>query len=207
MFGENPREGFFEDSKFMHPDLAFQITFPIGWRTLNTKQAVMAANEQGDAVMQLTLAQGQATPDAAAQAFFAQEGIAGSPRRTTVNSLVAVSGDFTATTDQGQVNGSALFVQHGGNVYQLLGYGGNTWNQNVRAVRASMGTFDRLTDRAALSVTPNRLEIITLDRDMTLQQFTSRYPSVVPEERIALINQVTAQTVLRRGTKMKRVVN
>ena len=41
-FGDNPREGFFEQSVFYHPELKFRFEFPQGWKTNNQKQAVAA---------------------------------------------------------------------------------------------------------------------------------------------------------------------
>ena len=40
VYGENPREGYFQGSTFLHPELKFQLTFPAGWQTQNTPQAV-----------------------------------------------------------------------------------------------------------------------------------------------------------------------
>ena len=40
MFGTNPREGFFSDKFFHHPDLAFRIPVPAGWKGQNTRAAV-----------------------------------------------------------------------------------------------------------------------------------------------------------------------
>src|SRR5437773_7804908 len=33
VFGNNPREGYFKDNQFFHPDLRFRVTFPEGWTT------------------------------------------------------------------------------------------------------------------------------------------------------------------------------
>ena len=41
VFGENPREGFFQGNAFYHPDLRFQLAFPRGFKTQNQKQAVV----------------------------------------------------------------------------------------------------------------------------------------------------------------------
>jgi predicted Zn-dependent protease len=61
VFGENPREGYFKDSQFYHPDLRFRMTFPAGWRTFNTRQVVAAQPTQEDAQILLTAGPG-ATP-------------------------------------------------------------------------------------------------------------------------------------------------
>ncbi|HEX9106481.1 MAG TPA: M48 family metallopeptidase, partial [Longimicrobiales bacterium] len=55
-YGADPRQGFFQGARFVHPALRFQITFPEGWKTQNLAQAVAAASPRQDAVEQLTLA-------------------------------------------------------------------------------------------------------------------------------------------------------
>ena len=75
VFGENPREGFFDAAtSSVQPELGFQVRFPQGWKTTNQKQAVGAISPREDAVVVVSLS-GQSSPQAAAQAFFAQQGI------------------------------------------------------------------------------------------------------------------------------------
>jgi len=70
-FGPDPREGYFVGNAFYHPELAFSLRFPQGWRTSNQKQAVGAISPGEDAVVVLTLAEGS-SPREAAQRFFSQ---------------------------------------------------------------------------------------------------------------------------------------
>jgi predicted Zn-dependent protease len=110
VYGENPRNGFFRENQFLHPDLRFRLDFPQGWQTQNMSQAVLAGSPQQDALIQLTLATG--TPDQAANAFFGQQGIAASQvSRQTINGLSAVTGYFQAQTQQGQLAGFATFIR------------------------------------------------------------------------------------------------
>lgn len=206
VYGENPRNGFFEENVYKHPDLAFQVSFPASWQTANQRQAVVGASEQQNAIIQISLAEA-ATPGAAAQAFFAQQGVAGSSRSTSVNGLPAAAGDFSATTEQGTLSGTAAFVAHGGNVFQLLAYGTTDgWSRHGSAARGALGSFQRLTDRAALDIQPMRLSVVEIDRSMTLQEFANRYPSVAPVEELALINQAEPSQRFASGTLLKRVV-
>src|SRR4029077_3299620 len=46
VYGNNPREGYFKDTEFFHPDLRFRITFPAGWTTNNGKQTVVAVSRE-----------------------------------------------------------------------------------------------------------------------------------------------------------------
>ena len=47
VYGENPRQGYFREDAFYHPDLRFQLRLPDGWQTQNTPQAVIAVAPQG----------------------------------------------------------------------------------------------------------------------------------------------------------------
>ena len=205
-FGENPREGFFRGGLFLHPDLRFQLQFPDGWKTLNTKQAVAAQSPQQDAILQLTL--GQGSPDQAARQFFGQQGIQSSNvSNTSINGNPAVSGYFAAQTEQGQVQGIVSFVQYGSTTYQLLGYTPAAQMRTYDATfRRTIGSFTRLTDPAALNVQPAKVELVRVPRQMTIEEFTRQYPSSVPAEQVAIINGVDPGASLAAGQMAKRVV-
>jgi predicted Zn-dependent protease len=208
VYGENPRAGFFRESVFYHPDLRFHLSFPQGWQVQNTAQAVMAGSPQQDAVIQLTLASGQGA-DAAAQAFFSQQGLAaGQVQRTTLNGSAAVVGQFQAQTSQGVLEGLAAFIDYGGHTYQILGYGpAGGFSRNAGLVEQTIRSFGPETSPAVLNVQPNRISIVRTDRTMTLSAFNQRYPSVIGLEELAVLNQVAdASSSIPAGTLMKRVV-
>src|SRR5438876_202124 len=113
VFGNNPREGYFKENQFFHPDLRFRVTFPEGWNTNNGKQAVIAVSPQQDAMVEVSVAK-EPTADAAARAFLAQQGLtSGYPVRTGVGGLPAVTAGFAAATDNGTLRGPGLFVESG----------------------------------------------------------------------------------------------
>jgi predicted Zn-dependent protease len=207
IYGANPREGFFRDTRFLHPELAFEITFPAGWKTANQKHAVMALSPEQDAMVEVTLA-GSATLDAAASAFFDPRTMRGpTPRRTRIGGYPAIAGEFVATTEQGELAGMAAFVEHERGVFRILGYGTpQTWSARDRPVGESVASFARLTERAALDIQPMRLAIVRLPGPMSLSEFVARYPSEVPREQVALINQAELTTQYPAGALLKRVV-
>jgi predicted Zn-dependent protease len=206
IFGENPREGFFRNALFLHPDLKFQIAFPEGWQTQNTKQAVAAMSPGQDAIVQLSL--GQGSPSQAAQQFFNQQGVqSSSVSSNPVNGNPAVSGYFSATTEQGQVQGIVSFVQYGSATYQLLGYTPAAKMRTYDATfRQSIGSFARLTDQSALDAQPARVALVRVSRRMTVAEFNRQYPSTVAVEQVAVINGVDPGGSLEAGTMAKRVV-
>jgi predicted Zn-dependent protease len=209
VYGPDPRQGYFQPgNQFIHPELAFRITFPDGWQTANQPQAVMAGSPQQNALMQLTLSQGS-SPDAAATAFISQEGLQPTqPRRETLNGLNAVTTQFTAQTQQGAVSGMAAFVELGGRVYEILGYGlQQGWSSNSGSVQRSLGSFARVTDRALLEVEPMRIDIVRTDRAMTLSEFGQRNSGPATMEELVLLNQATGPDQrYPAGTLLKRVV-
>jgi predicted Zn-dependent protease len=208
VFGENARQGFFRGALFLHPELAFQMEFPAGWQTQNTNQAVFALSPDKDAVIQLSLGQG-ASIDSAAQSFLGQSGVRpGSTQRDAVNGLPAVWASFAATTSNGaEIRGLVVFLAYNDLIYQTLGYTTPGKRSGYDAAfRRTFNSFDRLTDPAALSVQPARIEVVRLDRAMTLEQFAERYPSSVPIATLELINGVESGATIPAGESVKRVV-
>ena len=207
VFGPDPRDGYFDGALFLHPRLRLRFTFPDGWQTQNQRQAVAGINPDQNAMIQVAIAT-QPTPDAAMEAFLTQEGVGYSnSRRTTINGLRAATADFQVAVEQTTLSGSIAYVAYDGRVYQLLGYGTTDgWRATRDVVQRSFGTFAELRDRAALAVQPLRVDIVTLPRAMTLEEFSRRYPSEIPLERLVLINQFDAGETVPAGTKLKRVI-
>jgi predicted Zn-dependent protease len=207
VFGLNPREGFFRANVFYQPELKFAYEFPEAWTTKNMKQAVSGVSPQQDAIIQITLSR-ESTPAEAADTFLAQSGItAAGVQKTEIHRLPAVTGQFSVRTEEGVLQGMAAFVSYDGNIYQILGYSTlQGWPGYAGVVERSLYSFDRLTDRSILSVQPMRIRIVTLEQDMRLEEFAERFPSAVPLETLALVNQVETGAVLRAGQLAKRVV-
>jgi predicted Zn-dependent protease len=209
VYGVNPRNGFFRDGLFLHPDLRFQMNFPGQWRTQNLAQMVMAVSPQQNAALQLTLAQDN-TVDAAAQRFLRQQGIqAGQTTRPTINGLPAILASFRAQTEQQVIQGLVGFIAHEGRIYQIIGYSPAAVYANFDQVfQQSIRTFAPLRDAQALNVQPNRMRIVRTTEAMTLTQFNQRFPSTIPVAELAVLNQVEgAQSLIPAGTPVKRVTN
>src|SRR5438309_1961579 len=207
VFGNNPREGYFKENQFFHPDLRFRVTFPEGWTTNNGKQAVIAVSPQQDAMVEVSVAK-EPTADAAARAFLAQQGLtSGYPVRTSVGGLPAVTAGFAAATDNGTLRGTVLFVEHGGAVYRLVGYATDArWPGVQVTVERALQSFARLTDPAALAVQPQRVDIVRIDRRTTIEELARQRPSPVPAATLALVNQVEPLTPLESGRLVKWIV-
>jgi predicted Zn-dependent protease len=208
IYGVNPRNGFFRDGLFLHPDLRFQLRFPAGWQTQNLAQSVMAVSPQQNAAIQLTLS-GDPNPQTAAQRFLQQQGIqAGQTTSQTINGNPAIVASFRAQTQETVVQGLASWISYDGRIYQILSYSPvAVFAQAQPIFQQSIGSFAQLTDPQALAVQPNRIQIVTLQRNLTLAQFNAQYPSAIPIAELAVINRVpTPETVIPAGSQLKRIV-
>jgi predicted Zn-dependent protease len=206
IFGPNPREGFFRQTQFLHPDLKFQLDFPTGWQTQNQAAAVVGISPQQDAIVVLALA-GTATPSQALSEFMNQQGVQSQGGSSgSINGLAAASGAFTANTQDGVLAGNVAFISLDGRTFRLLAYTPQQQYGSYRGAFAqSLGSFRRLTDPAALAVQPVHVRLVRIPRAMTLQEFHAAYPSTIPVAQVALINGVEPATTLAAGTLVKRV--
>ena len=206
VLGENPRQGFVEGNTFYHPDLRFQFSFPRGWKTQNSPAAFIMGEPNGQAVLQLTLAQ-EPSAEAAARKLAQTQGV-----QVTRSGAVTVGGypgyrvEGTAQQQNGQVGFSGTFVEYGGNVYQFLGLtAANALSRYADEFRGTAESFDRLTASRFLNVEPVRLEVVTTSGRTTLQQLlrSRELPIGLSAEEIAIMNQVELTEPIPAGRAVK----
>jgi predicted Zn-dependent protease len=206
VFGDDPRQGYFKDELFLHPEMKFRLRFPTGWKTRNQRTAVTAVSKEQEAALQLTLA-AEETASAGQDKFYTTEGVSRvSDWPRPLPSLPTRASRFRASTQQGTVEGLAAFVEHDGKVFRLLGYAPqNKWSEHQTAVGDAIASFARLTDSKVLGVKPNRLKIVKVPSSMSLSSFASRYGSVVPVGSLAVLNNVESDARLAAGRSYKVV--
>ncbi len=209
VFGEDPRQGYFKDGVFYHPDLKFELTFPAGWPTENKPEGVLAASPQSNAAVQLRLAGKGTSAETVATSFFTQQGLQASGTSSSqINGLPARSGNFQAQLQDGTtVVGTAAFIEYGEYTYMIMGYTLPAQTQLAAAIQQTTRTFKPLTNPAYLNVQAARVDVVKAPREMTLDQFNRQYPSSIPIGQLATINGLDdANGTLRQGQMVKRVV-
>jgi predicted Zn-dependent protease len=207
VYGENPRDGYFKDARFVHPEMAFEVRFPEGWTTENQRTAVGAVSPAKDALVVLTLAQGAADPATALRTFLTQEGVRGGRvREDVVYGEPSARASFVATTADGELSGEALFVRHRDMVFRVVAYAApGKWNGYAAQAGRTLDSFAPLGDAAILAAEPARIEVVRVSRTMSLEDFNATYPSVVSLEELARINRLHAGATVAAGTRLKRV--
>lgn len=209
VYGADPREGYFRDRLFLHPELAFQWEIPQGWKGINQKSAVAAVSPDESSAVLLDVVTDSSDPRGALRSFLSQEGVEGGSVDTgDLHGLPAARARFSMTKD-GDVayRGQVVFVRHQGTMYRLLGVSAPaSWEDASGPVAASLASFRPLTDRAVLGVEPWRLDVVRVPRAMTLEAFYDRYPSVIPLAEVAALNRLEPTARVEAGTRLKRVV-
>ena len=208
VFGEDPRAGYFQQTSFIQPTMKFRFDFPSGWKTQNGAEQVIGQSAQGDAQIALSLA-GNVAPQTALAKFLQQQGVqAGQTYTTPINGNAAAVGQFVAQNQDGsQLAGYVGYISQDGTTYQLIAITPRANIQNYDAAfRATIGSFQRVTDARLLNARPQRVRVVTLRSAMTLTQFNQQNPSVIPMAQLALINAVEPNEMLKAGTMVKRVV-
>jgi predicted Zn-dependent protease len=99
------------------------------------------------------------------------------------------------------------FVQMGNQVYQLLGFSqAGNWGRYANDVARAMQSFQRVSGRELGRVEPWKVDLVRLSQPMTLREFDRQYPSTVPLEKVALLNNVDLDAQLVAGQLVKRVI-
>jgi predicted Zn-dependent protease len=208
VYGENPRHGYFVGSRFLHPDMAFELTFPTGWKTVNQTSVVAAIAPSDDAVVMLGVAEGGATPDAELRDFLRADGVTGGTiRQNESGGIRTARAPFEATTQDGVLSGEVAFVSYAGVTYRLVGYAAQAnWSRHAAAVAATISSFGSVTDPQVLGVQPLQLRMTRVNEAMSLNSYVQRYPQPVSVEELAHLNRVSPGAVLSAGTRLKTVV-
>jgi predicted Zn-dependent protease len=206
-FGPDPRDGFFTDNRFDHPELRFRFEFPPGWKTVNAREVVFAGSGDQRALVQITLAR-ETDLDAAARRFFSPQDVsAGAPWVRQIHGLPTESRGFRRSIEGGIVQGMVAFVRHSGRVYQIEGMAAQeSWEGYEGIILDSMASFRKLTDPAALEARPDRVKIVRLAESGTIAEIARQYPVTVPVETLARINNVDPGDRLEAGRQVKLIV-
>jgi predicted Zn-dependent protease len=194
-FGNNPREGFSEGSRFYHPEFGFQMEFPAGWRIDNAREAVVATQPQRQGTLQLTVA---VTPRGMTAGDYvralASRGLV--PLRTRAVQIHGYSAILATYS-----GASAGFIEFREKIYQIVGVG-----RGRDAFEQTVQSFDRITDERILNVEPDRLTIYNAKDGDTLRSVAEqrRNPRVTADD-LGVLNRMAIDQPITPGRLVKLV--
>jgi predicted Zn-dependent protease len=208
-FGDDPRQGFVENSVFYHPDLKFRFPIPSGWKSQNSPEQFQMAEPNGKALLAFLGVPGNSL-DEAAQTLAKQIGITpGNAQRTTINGFPALvfEGDQQASS-QSQATPAhvqSFLIQDGKSVFAFVGLAtAATFGTYAPQFASTVQGYQRLTDASKLNRQPEHIHIKQAKTATTLSQALSA--NGVPSKRLeeeAILNGLQLSDRLSAGTLFK----
>lgn len=209
LYGDDPKQGVIEGTRFRHPDLRLAFTAPSGFGMENGANAVSVTGSGGQA----QFSGGAYSGDLASyiDKVFATLGGGGSVppgevRRTTINGLPAAWRTIRASTQSSQVDATVFAYDFGGGKayhFLLLTAAG----QGIGSFAPMVQSIQRLSPQEAAAIKPRRISVITVKSGDTVQSLSRRmaYPDQ-QLDRFLTINALNARSVLRPGQKVKIII-
>jgi predicted Zn-dependent protease len=207
VFGQDPRQGYFEGSQYYHPGIAFQMTFPAGWKTQDSRQSVLAQSPDQASMIQLNLVDTGGKSPADYVAALQSAGKIGGAQggNETIGGFPAWIGRLQAQDANGQamVLDAAFIQKTPQQMFQVLGQPG----LNESAILASARSFRPLSDPARLHPEPDRVKVVTAPRSGTFQQVISGLgPQAANVDQEAILNNTYPDQPVNAGELIKIVV-
>lgn len=206
---DDPSQGIFRGTRFLHPDLDFTLYFPDGWTPVNTPQAVGAFTPRRDARIALELAGDGGDPEAVAHVYLNKhlpEVNATLERAAslTISGRPAYEALASVPTPAGILLAQLTFVPLGGRIYLLStvapapafgGYRGRA-AATVRSLRP-------LKEEERSGIRVMRLCSIRAEEGESLEEISRRARNELDLQRTAVMNGLFTETRLRKGQLLK----
>jgi predicted Zn-dependent protease len=213
MYGEDPKQGYVENSVFYHPELKFQLNVPQGWKTQNSPQQFQMAPEDGKAMMVLSLASGSSLQDAKASTIKENNLTVMESTDMNVNGLPAIAmlSDVNPVGQNGQpAQGEVLkvltyLIEYNKAIYKIHGLSTKKdFNFHFASFQSSMKSFKVLTDQSKINKQATYIKVVTVPSNATLQQHlnNNNMPSTKHQE-LAILNGLELNDVVESGTILK----
>lgn len=209
VFGDDPRAGFFEENRFYHPGLAFQMILPSGWKTVNSSASLMATSEEWGARIQLTLGTSHdstLTPAEYVDSLRIRQSIVGATGRTEqFRDYPAWIGTVVMQGEGGQATMPAGFVRiRPGQFLEVLGQSKSV--QGIDQIYQSIRSIAALRDPARLKATPDLLSNDRAGRTATFATIWSDFGALaIGVEDGAILNSTRGTVQVTAGTPIKKV--
>ncbi|NND07712.1 MAG: M48 family metalloprotease [Saprospiraceae bacterium] len=210
IYGNDPRQGYVDNSMFYHPELKFQFPIPADWQTINTPSQVQMAPKDGNALMLLTLAQAETLEAASAAVLENYKLTLVEKKSLTLNGMKAMAmvADQVNEQTQEKIRVLTYLISYNGLIYNFFGVAKfEAFDNMIPYFNKTMRNFKQLTDQAKINKKPERISIKSAPRTTSLESLLKR--DRMPEDRLkelALINGFSLDQQLTRGDLYKIIV-
>ncbi len=197
--GEDPAQGVFQESRFMHPELDLALDFPADWQTQNTAEAAGATSPGEDALVALRFARQDASlDDGVKEAQQKDEELAF--ERFEIRGLPAAR---TQARGRGEV-AQVTLIGYRGHVFAVVGQSRASSAADYAGVfDATARSFRALRQSERAAIRESRLRVRAARAGETPAAIAKRTGSTWGAEEVAVANAVKVDAAFRGGQQVK----
>jgi predicted Zn-dependent protease len=194
VFGDDPRQGFVENSRFYHPALKFMFPVPSGWKLENLPAQVQIISGDEQAAILFNMGS-EATPGAEARKFLKESGATVlSQKETSVNGLKCLVLASSLASQSGVLTVLSYFINRDSSVFVFHGFcARDNFTARQKDFQQTMNGFQTLRDADKLAVQPDRIRVKTISRRMTLRQALKELGT--PEADLKKLSQINGKAL------------
>lgn len=209
---EDPAQGIFRGTRFLHPDLGFTLYFPDGWTPVNTAKAVGAFTPRRDARIALELAGDGEDPEAVAHTYLGKH-LGETRARIEKGAAITIGGRpayealASVPTAAGTLLAQLTFVPLGGRIYVLSTVASAPAFNGYRGrAAATVRSLRPLEDAERAGIQVLRLRSIRAEEGETLEEVSRRARNALDLQRTAVANGLFTEARLQKGQVLKVAV-
>ncbi len=197
--GPDPRRGYVQGARFVHPRAGFAVTFPRGWPVERDQTGALALAPDGAALVMVGVSP---LPDAttATAAFFTTPGLVhGASETVRVGRRAGLATAFRVPDARGDVAGVVTFLGPGPGLVMIAAFAtAASWGLHSEGAAQVVSSVRDPTAREA-AVAPVRLSVRVLDAPATLRELDPSGPTAW----LAQLNRVAPDVELPPGRPVK----
>ena len=209
LIGEDPADGTFMDSRFVHPTLGITLRFPAKWQTRNTPRAAVAHTQDKEAALLLSVAGKGDDPVRVARDAEKEAGVRLLERATVleINGLQAVRSTVAIQDSRSPMTLDLTWIAHAGIVYRILGISPTPRIGVYRPLfDQTVSSFRAMTEADTAQIREIRLRVATVRDGERPAEIARRTRSAWSADEIAVANGLAAGAPLAAGQLIKVAV-
>ena len=206
--GNDPAQGLFRDTLFLHPKLNLALQFPGSWATVNQRDVVAGQSSDRRALITMHLVGPSRDPRLAGQEFIERHGVnVAQARNVTIGGHRAFQIAGSASTQQGELGVLITWIDHPSGVMRITGVTPvATFTTFEDVFSKTAASFRSLRNEERMSVTERRLRSSAARSGESLQALGQRSKNHWSLEETAIVNGLRADTSLSSGQLIKITV-
>jgi predicted Zn-dependent protease len=207
-YGDDPKQGFVDGRKFVHPGYRLAFQAPPGFYLVNGARAVSISGQSGKGEMASAPYSGDLS--AYVKTVFAglseqQRLVPDAIRTTTINGIPAAYG--TLRTDTSEGSRDVFVIAYAWGPRQAFHFTTISQAGQAGAFDPMFNSMRRITIGEAGAVRARKLAVVTVRKDDTLQSLAGRMAyDDRPLDRFLVLNGLAATSRLVPGTRVKLIV-